>query len=518
MNIRTVLRSVTAFPAYPLLIAVLPVVRFYEANFRSFFPRDFVRIGLAYLILAGLLLFVARRLWHGRHRGALVTAPVMALLFSGNDLGGIPCAAMLAGTVVLGIYLMVRRPDPSRLTPPLNATFMVLLVLPVLHAWWADRSLIPPVPTDLFTQPLPTSMAPDRIKPDIWFLLVDGLGAPSLVEREFGLNPAQYSGQLRQRGFQVPDLSHSNYQQTGLSLSSTWNVAHLPVLLAVPDTSSHDRRPLYNLIGDSRVTRALHTLGYRIIDVPSSYPMTRLKKADARREPLLAPNMVEYSILAKSLLPVAQPLLGHGPADFSFALRRRSLNDIFGHLPDARSAAPSDQPALVFAHILAPHPPFVFNADGSARRSDSTFGFFDGSHWLDRHGWAAGHYRRKYLAQATYVMRRLGETVDRILNQAQRPTIIIVQGDHGPGSGLDWERPRHTDHHERSAILNGWYLPPDLQTDLPANMTSLDTFPFLFETAFGIHLETPPPTYLISRWSRPYIFFEIRRATRESDR
>jgi hypothetical protein len=42
------------------------------------------------------------------------------------------------------------------------------------------------------------------------------------------------------------------------------------------------------------------------------------------------------------------------------ALRRR-INYIFDHLADPPA---NDQPQFVFAHIAAPHPPFVFNSKG----------------------------------------------------------------------------------------------------------------------------------------------------------
>ena len=503
------IRGLIQCPWYPLLIAILPVVHFYEANFRSFFPSALLRVAVIYLLVAGLLLLAAGLVWKNRHRGALVMAPLVALLVAGNDLGGWLSVVMLVIAVGLGAFLAVRKPDPARVTLPLNATFLVLAVLPVLTVWWTARSEQPPVPTPLFEQPLSVQAAPGVVKPDIWFLLVDGLGSPSFVEQEFDLSEASYSGQLRRRGFRVPDTSFSNYQQTGLSMSATWNVAHIPVLLDVPDTASRDRRVQYDLIANSRVARALGDLGYHTVTLPSSYPMIRLDQADVRLAPFLATTLVDFAILEKGVLPLVQPLLGRGPADLSFALRRRNLQYIFDHLPDARAAVPADEPVLVFTHILAPHPPFVFDSSGGARTSEKKFEFSDGSHWLDLHGWTAGHYPEKYREQAIYVMGQVGAAVDRILEQAQRPTVIIVQGDHGPGSRLDWERPERTDHRERFGIFNGWYLPPGVEIDLPEGASAINTFPTLFRALFGADLKVQPERFLISRWSYPYVFMEI---------
>jgi hypothetical protein len=238
--------------------------------------------------------------------------------------------------------------------------------------------------------------------------------------------------------------------------------------------------------------------------------MLRLNDAYATRELWLAPSLVEFGILEKGALPLVNAVLGKGPADISFALRRRNLRFIFEELPTVRSLVPADEPALVFSHILAPHPPFVFTANGGPRRSEARFEFYDGSHWLDLHGWAGSRYPEKYRDQATYVMKRLSEMVDEILARATRPTVIIVQGDHGPGSRLDWERPRHSNHRERFGIFNAWYLPPGMEVDLPEGITALATFPILFRTLFGIELPLPPQSQLIATWDRPYIFFETR--------
>jgi len=177
---------------------------------------------------------------------------------------------------------------------------------------------------------------------------------------------------------------------------------------------------------------------------------------------------------------------------------------------EARAKVPADEPAFVFTHILAPHPPFVFDATGGPRRSEIPFMFADGSHWLDQHGWAAGHYPEKYRGQAMYVMAQIGTAIDRILEQATRPTVIIVQGDHGPGSRLDWEKPGRSDHRERFGIFNGWYLSPGLEVSLAEGASAINTFPVLFEGVFGATVPRQPDLFIVSKWSAPYVFKTIK--------
>jgi hypothetical protein len=172
----------------------------------------------------------------------------------------------------------------------------------------------------------------------------------------------------------------------------------------------------------------------------------------------------------------------------------------------ARSGLDDSQPVFVFAHILAPHPPFVFDGSGEPRKSVTKFGYADGNHWYEINRSGRESYRSLYSAQLTHVMRRLSETVDGILANSPRPPVIIIQGDHGPGSGVEWEDPPSTNHGERSGIYNAWYLPPGLDMPLAEDECSVNTFTLLFNGIFDSGLEPRPCRYWFAKMSRPYSF------------
>ncbi|MFT5316549.1 MAG: hypothetical protein ACI9UK_002395, partial [Candidatus Krumholzibacteriia bacterium] len=198
-----------------------------------------------------------------------------------------------------------------------------------------------------------------------------------------------------------------------------------------------------------------------------------------------------------------------GPADISFAMRRNRLDYIFNKLGTAADGLADDQPVFVYAHILAPHPPFVYGAEGEALTSRARFGFADGNHWLDVHGHDDPSYRQRYAAQATWIMKRLARSVDDIIKSSSRPKIIIIQGDHGPGSGLDWNDPLNTDHNERFGIFNAWYVSTGRQVPLYEGMTSMNTFPMLFNTFFNAQLPQLPDKHWFARMREPYLYFEV---------
>lgn len=504
------LRRITQFPVYPFLVAALPVIYFYEANFRTLGTGDGFRMVLLYWVLTGLLLGLGRLIWRDVNRAGLVVGPLAVVLFLGARVGGVLTLVFLGLALGLGVLFLRRSIEVGRAAIPLNMALLVLAGLPLVQTVMASRSQDAPVPTSLFATPIDLGRsAVGEPPPDIYFLLLDGLGQPEFIEREFNLPPEFLAGVLEERGFRVLRKSNACYQQTALSLSSTLNLGYVHDLLDIPDPENADRRVLASLIAENRAVGALKESGYELVTFPSGYPLTRMEGAARRIRPLVSPTFLEYYVIEDGILPLVQPLLGRGPADFSFGLRRHRLEYVFDHLAKARQGIPGEIPVFVFAHIMAPHPPFVFSSTGAGLRSRKTFAFADGSHYYDIHGREGTPYAHLYSDQLTYVMKRLGEAVDDILASSPRPPVIIVQGDHGPGSRLHHERVMYSDHVERFGIFNAWYIPPGLHLELHEGATALNTFPVLFNALFGTNLPRPQDRFFYARMSQPYAHLEL---------
>ncbi len=94
-------------------------------------------------------------------------------------------------------------------------------------------------------------------------------------------------------------------------------------------------------------------------------------------------------------------------------------------------------PIFVFVHILAPHPPIVFDAKGNLVRQNPHVAVKAGRHWRNIRE-ERTEYCHKYREEVIYLNKRTLEMVDGILAASRRPTVIILQGDHGP-----WILPNH---------------------------------------------------------------------------
>jgi hypothetical protein len=139
----------------------------------------------------------------------------------------------------------------------------------------------------------------------------------------------------------------------------------------------------------------------------------------------------------------------------------------------ALSALPSmheaGRPRFVFVHLLEPHPPFVFDADGTV----------DAGQFLNAEGnYTPESYARGYVGEVQYINREILRVLKTVIGQSDVPPIIILQGDHGP-----WYQPSET----VLTILNAYYLPGHADTLYPT-ISPVNSFRIVLNEYFGASL------------------------------
>jgi hypothetical protein len=92
----------------------------------------------------------------------------------------------------------------------------------------------------------------------------------------------------------------------------------------------------------------------------------------------------------------------------------------------------SASPHFMFAHVLSPHPPFLFDAWGRARKVEACYASGCSLWTTERQvlGMSESEYRDLLAGQVEFINRQLLEMVDRVV--VEDPTAIVVLfGDHG---------------------------------------------------------------------------------------
>lgn len=340
--------------------------------------------------------------------------------------------------------------------------------------------------------------------PDIYYIVVDGYGRQDALKRYLGFDNSPFVSELEKRGFYVASNSHSNYAQTEQSLASSLNMQYLQPLLQDARLRADSRAPLDALIQRNSLVGFLKSKGYLYVGVPSGFPPISMQGADLRLQTANQLTLFEATLIDNT--PVRLPASGALSPEEA---RRTDLKAAFTSL--RRLAPSSSRPRFVLAHIFAPHPPFVFNPDGSPRKLKVGFSFADGSHYLAT-GSTTQEYSEGYSAQIQWLNRELLSAVDAIVANATPRPIIVIQGDHGPKSRLDQESLARTELSEVFPILNAYLLPDDLKGLLYPDITPVNSFRLILDGLFGADLPRLQDRSFYSTWEEPYQFADVTNA------
>ncbi len=402
----------------------------------------------------------------------------------------------LAGVVVLAI----KTPDLARRsTGFLNASACALLALSILgiaRERWEQPAVIP---VRLDDRPIPAFHPPSGRLPDVYFLVLDAYGRSDALRRVIGFDNSAFLARLKQRGFFVADHGTANYTQTMLSLSATLNLRYLDDLAGCP---SEDRHPLKTLITESLVFRSFRKLGYRVVRFDSGFDATDSIVGDLNLGP--PERLRTFPSLVADQTPLWLILGSRNTYDPRRLHRQRILN-VFENLP--ASSHPSDAPTFTFAHVVAPHPPFLFGADG--RDYSEREGAYTLNDTRPEGPDGSAEYARRYRDQAAYLSARVEQVVERILSTSKVEPIIIIQGDHGSGSRFDANTPEPNDLFERMTVLNAIYLPETIRGEINPSISLVNTFRLVFDRGFGSKLGLLPDRSFYSPYPQPYLFREV---------
>lgn len=475
-------------------------MRLYAENLAVVPLRDLWRPLSVTLGITLVLWLLAGAVLRDYRRGAAVASTAIALLFVYDLLSAKipPFATYLVYAVLLVVCGWKFRRGPTQF---FNLTGTVLAVMVVLRIGFGVNRVQQSLALNVEgTQAASKVLSGPR--PDIFYIILDGYGRSDAVKYFTGYDNSEFINGLRQRGFFIADKGHSNYTQTEQSLSSSLNMDFLHDLFDYRTPQEVVRSKFDSLIDKNRVAAVLRSKGYRYVAVTTGFQAVNPKSADVLYENNSSLSLFETALL--NATPFAENPYISGS---QFDSKRIRLLNAFNNLSSL--AAPGTLPRFVFVHILAPHPPFVFNADGSPHKKEGgPYGLWDGDAYM-RVGGTLNGYREGYAGQAAYAGKRTLEGVDAILRSQKVPPIIIVQGDHGSKSKLSDTSLAKTDVREVFRNLNAYYVPPEVKSRLYPEITPVNSFRIILSTLYGESFPKLPDTSFYSTWEEPGRFTEV---------
>jgi hypothetical protein len=488
----------TKFPFYPPLVAAFPVLAVYSANTDLLPLSDLwlpLLLSVSGTLAVGLIAAVAMR---RAERGAMFASVVLGQFFLYRWWAGVlhlnpDAATSVAVWTALSIALASLAAWKIRATKLLNPLALLTVAVSVSQIAWAHMSA-PKVAASNIS-------AANRLAsaPDVFYIVLDGFGREDQLARSIGFDAGFFIQALEARGFYVAPESNANYVQTQLSLASSLNMQLLQDLLP-SSRDGADRGVLVPLISRSRVAREFASRGYTTIAVTSGFEGVKFEESDLALVEGESANLLAAQLL--SMTPLRFTRVG---VDSMFTQRRNVLRSALDAL--TKLASPAAKPRFVFAHIFAPHPPFVFGRGGQDAPRRKTFNISDGSHLLQE--MSAEEYKIGYAAQAEYIAKRMIESVDAILRRADTPPIIIIQGDHGSKVGFDQESLEKTDLGESFGILNAYFAPDGVRSNLYPTITPVNSFRTVLANLFGLDLAPIPDRSYYSPYTNPFQYEDV---------
>jgi hypothetical protein len=319
-------------------------------------------------------------------------------------------------------------------------------------------------------------LVPPETLPDIYYIILDSHTRSDALQDDFGYDNTPYLDMLRDSGFYVAGCSRSNYSFTLGSLTTALNMDYLDKLLA----SSSGQDNIWVLLKQSRVRQWLEEIGYKTVAFDTTYDWSRLSDADIYlrlgSDAGIMQGVTPFeAILIKStaglILADSQSQLLRArfeQVNFPYSFYMSSQRFILDQLPTVPSYP---GPKFVFAHIIVPHPPFIFAPDGSLVDDPR---YYDGENAMPNDD---SYIDTGYVNQVQFIDQKIVEIVQTIIADSQVPPVIIIQGDHG------WRD-------DNRYGFNAYYLPGISNEEMPIyeNISPINSFRIIFNAYFAAHL------------------------------
>ena len=249
--------------------------------------------------------------------------------------------------------------------------------------------------------------------PDVFLIVLDGYpGALAMTQDGFGEHGGVVD-ELESAGFEVPDSAWSSYWTTGLAIPSILDMGY-PATRRWEGTATW--KELFEIIsGGSWLHQVLEANGYTNHLVESGWTGSACGLGVHRCVPSPLMDEAMHQTLRNSVIsPVFR--------DFAGPFVEGALASMKWLIENGQDLGNSGTPDFVFAHVMAPHPPFVLDADCAPNIS------------LDRAGTTfnvpgvSEQRRERYMQEQ---IECVNEFMSRFASSVGHDSVIVFVADHG---------------------------------------------------------------------------------------
>lgn len=478
---------------HPFIFSVYPILALFVVNIREIDPAVIYRSLIISFTACVLLFIFGRFLVQSWYKSGIVVSFFLLLFFtyghlyhyleSSISLRGLGHHRILISIYALifiaGTYLIIRKlREPKTTTYLLNIISVGLILFSILQIVnfklrdiQEGKKAVESSSDSLLLNPVDKTNLPD-----IYYIVLDMYTREDVLQKDYGFDNSEFLLFLKAEGFYVAECSRSNHSETSTSISTTLNLDDIEKIKAQSGGALPEGQ--YSLLKHSLVRNQLKNLGYRIVAFETGYKWSQLEDADIYLSPgrnsltLQSLNPFEFMLVDSTALMIFREYQIREQINALTSINhpwREHIELQLFNLSKLKEIPNLSGPKFVFAHILIPHIPFVFAADGTFQ-TDS--GFWDG-----KYSWPINddYFREGYIGQIQFINNQMKVIISSILKTSEREPIIVIMGDHGVAS------------QNRNKILNAYYFPDHDYSRLYPGITPVNSFRIIFDQYYGSH-------------------------------
>lgn len=521
--------------ALPFLVAIYPVISVFAQNQNQLAYGQMLRPFIFNVLLAVITTSVAWLLVRKVYQASLLSSAMLFVLLyfvplrdvvveqlkhygiHGGQLMSLQVFALYACIGIFVTWWVLKRASNSWRKP---TELLVILVLALLVGSFYTMFTFARANSHFDSLPLNSPLVTAKAKktankPDIYYIILDRYASQETLSSQYGFNNNDFLGFLSGKGFVLANTAHANYPFTIQSISSSLNGQFLPELSASEQNSVTSTHHLQDMIRQNGAAAFAKNQGYTYTQLGSWWDPTRNNPyADAS---LKSPheiivlnhhsNVSEYNgiLLRQSILQTvmgSEYKLGNFVVLGTTTIPVDAIHAQSGlyELDQLSNMKPGDTPKLTFAHILLPHPPYVFNENGQPIST------------TQKHT-----SKQLYLDQMAYTNKRVKEVVSNLTADPAHQPVIIIQADEGPypkrfqdhQHTFNWLKATDAEKQEKTGILSAYYLPGVDASEVYPGISPVNNFRLIFNSYFGTDMPYLEDKHYIDNEPRPYKFFDL---------
>ncbi len=515
---------------HPFLVAVFPVLIIYSQNIgRVNFEELILPIALVLVFSIGLF-YILKIILKNPYKSALIVTVILIFLFSyghiyyllndvsigGEDLGRNRYLIPAFGIgLVVSIFFIIRTKrifdNATSIFNVIGAVFIMVAISNVALVGAEISECEKCANQELFYERKdfskyfePHKFVLNDNPPNVYYLILDEYARSDALLEYHDFDNSEFVNFLQDKGFHVAENNFTNYPMSVQAIPATMNMNYINFLANEIGTEVRNYKPLnekdYGLYPNNMVIKNFKEMGYKIITFNTfalhlhENPLS--DQTFCHRTAFVLDNRLFDVLTRTSIFGYFVERWAEGE------LRQVTVCtlDKFGESYDV-----FEEPVFIWAHVMLPHPPWIFGPNGEEITPGKPLLITDNPEFRDS-GWDV---KRQYIQQVQFANKKTTEIVEKILENDSN-SIIIIQGDHGTAWDVNWFEPQKEDALQRMKNFDAIYFPDIEKRDLlKDDRTLVNTFRTVFNAYFNSQYEILDDKMYWSYNQKPYTFDEV---------